>query len=441
MNVIFWYDWLLFPIYAFIVVKLFTAFGKRHYSGVTLKYFKYGLYAKFIGGIIFTIYHIYIYQGGDTVTYYDTGVKVYDFLFSDFSRYISLVFKSTANTAHLFPNVEGTNIFLESNFFPVRVVAVFAIFTFGCYLPITVMFTALSYLGIWYGFRSVTKLFPAMEKYIAISFLFIPSVVLWGTGIGKDSLTFGALCLLCGAAIRVFLFNYKLFKNILLIAIALSILLIIKSYIAYSFIISFSIGLCMQRVMLIQNKSTRIILFPLALIVLGIISYFSYQFFTTNPQFALNVMTENVLLLNKYLGESSGAGSAYDLGIDFENIHGFADLISVFPKSIFITLFRPYLWETKSPAMLLSALESSLLLFLFLKVLFKVKIRKIVSKLLANPFALSCLLFTLIFAGFVGISSGNFGTLVRYKIPCLPFFLLMLFILLYKEDVSKMKKI
>ncbi len=148
MNVIFWYDWVLFPLYAFIIVKLFTAFGKRHYSGVTLKYFKYGLYIKFLGAIIFTIYHIYIYQGGDTVLYFDTGTKVYDFLFTDFSRYMSLVFKATANTTHLHPEVMDSIVFSEANFFTARVVAICAIFGFGCYLPITVMFTAFSYLGI-----------------------------------------------------------------------------------------------------------------------------------------------------------------------------------------------------------------------------------------------------------------------------------------------------
>ncbi len=434
MNLIFWYDWVLFPVYAFILTKIFMAFAKRRYSGNTLKYFKYGLYIKFIGAIIFTIYHLYIYKGGDTVTYFDTGIKVYDYLFTDFDRYISLVFKPIAATANLYPEARDAVVFSEANFFTVRLVAIFAIPGFGCYLPVTVLFTGLSYIGIWYGFRSIARFFPNLEKYVAVSFLFIPSVALWGTGIGKDSLTFGALCLLCGAVIRIFLTYNKIFKNIVLGGIALYILVIVKSYIAYSFILSFLVGLGLQKIFLIKNRSVKIILIPVGIIIFSILTYVAYRFLSSNPQFALDVMAERVLFYNKYLGESSGAGSAYDLGINFEGTVGFEDIVRVFPKSIFITLFRPFLWEVRSPAMLLSALESLTIFVLFLKVLIKLKIWRIIPRLIANPFAISCLIFTLIFAGFVGISSGNFGTLVRYKIPCMPFFLLMVFILLYKND-------
>jgi hypothetical protein len=43
-------------------------------------------------------------------------------------------------------------------------------------------------------------------------------------------------------------------------------------------------------------------------------------------------------------------------------------------------------------------------------------------------------LFSFTFAFMTGISSANFGTLVRYKIPCMPFYILFL-VILYKEKV------
>jgi hypothetical protein len=45
------------------------------------------------------------------------------------------------------------------------------------------------------------------------------------------------------------------------------------------------------------------------------------------------------------------------------------------------------------------------------------------------PVLTMCFVFSLIFAISVGISSGNFGTLVRYKIPLMPFYLSGLYIL------------
>ena len=44
-----------------------------------------------------------------------------------------------------------------------------------------------------------------------------------------------------------------------------------------------------------------------------------------------------------------------------------------------------------------------------------------------------CLLFALSFAFVVGISTYNFGSLSRYKIPCTPFYMLFILILLFKD--------
>ena len=47
-----------------------------------------------------------------------------------------------------------------------------------------------------------------------------------------------------------------------------------------------------------------------------------------------------------------------------------------------------------------------------------------------------CFVFSVVFALFVGASTLNFGTLVRYKIPCLPFYLIALFLI---EEKVKQK--
>jgi hypothetical protein len=51
-----------------------------------------------------------------------------------------------------------------------------------------------------------------------------------------------------------------------------------------------------------------------------------------------------------------------------------------------------------------------------------------------DPNLTFCLVFSIIFAFAVGISSYNFGALSRYKIPCLPFYAAALVILLYNQS-------
>ena len=53
-----------------------------------------------------------------------------------------------------------------------------------------------------------------------------------------------------------------------------------------------------------------------------------------------------------------------------------------------------------------------------------------------------CFIFSITFAFAVGITTPNFGTLVRYKIQCMPFYIAMLFMLLdYKKSVVKKREL
>jgi hypothetical protein len=51
------------------------------------------------------------------------------------------------------------------------------------------------------------------------------------------------------------------------------------------------------------------------------------------------------------------------------------------------------------------------------------------SQIASQPILTFCFLFSIILAIGVGTNSGNFGTLVRYKIPLMPFYLSALFIM------------
>ena len=63
-------------------------------------------------------------------------------------------------------------------------------------------------------------------------------------------------------------------------------------------------------------------------------------------------------------------------------------------------------------------------------VLYKAGPLNFIRAILKDPVILYCLLFALLFALFVGATTANFGTLVRYKIPCIPFYIIALFLIL-----------
>jgi ABC-type sulfate transport system permease component len=96
-------------------------------------------------------------------------------------------------------------------------------------------------------------------------------------------------------------------------------------------------------------------------------------------------------------------------------------MLRLAPQAINASLFRPYLWEAKNPLMLMAAMESLFVLGLTLVVAVR-KPGKFLSSF-RDPYVMFCIVFSITFAFAVGVSTFNFGTLVRYKIPMLPFYL------------------
>lgn len=82
--------------------------------------------------------------------------------------------------------------------------------------------------------------------------------------------------------------------------------------------------------------------------------------------------------------------------------------------------------------MLLSAVESMFLLYLMLRLLLTSKLWRIYETVISEPLVAFALPFVIIMAIAIGLTSFNFGALVRYRIPILPFFLIMLVIINYR---------
>jgi hypothetical protein len=131
-----------------------------------------------------------------------------------------------------------------------------------------------------------------------------------------------------------------------------------------------------------------------------------------------------------YASSLEDQSSSYKLGNFSPTLGG---MLSQFPLAVNVTLFRPYLWEAKKVIVILSSIEAFLFLFLTLKILFVVGPTRIWKTITSDPTIQFCLIFSIIFAFAVGISSYNFGALSRYKIPCLPFYTLALVLIYYKN--------
>jgi hypothetical protein len=295
-----------------------------------------------------------------------------------------------------------------------------------------VIFAALSFIGVWKLYIVFTKLYPRLSKQLAYAVLFIPSVVFWGSGFLKDTVTLSCMGWVTHFFYIIFYENKKIVANSIFALIFLYIIYIIKSYIVMAFlpaILLWGVGLLSYKI-----KDTRLILF---------VRYFLYAsaiggIFVVGGkleaemfgEYNIESVASKSFVTRDYLFRISNEqdGSGYTLG-DFDpTILG---MLQQAPAGVNVTLFRPYLWEARKPIVMISALESLFFLIFTIVVVFRNNPIRVVQRVLSDETLQFCLIFTLVFAFAVGISTSNFGSLVRYKIPCLPFYTAFLIILYY----------
>jgi hypothetical protein len=164
---------------------------------------------------------------------------------------------------------------------------------------------------------------------------------------------------------------------------------------------------------------------------------FSQSFEQSLGHYSLDNVVETSQITRDYIAQTSGeSGSAYSLG-DFDpSLEG---MLTKAPAAINVALFRPYLWEARKPIIFFNALEAALLLIITLRVVFSLGPIKLWQGISASPNIQFCVIFTLVFAFAVGISTYNFGSLSRYRIPCLPLFGLALVLLFYRYNPPEKK--
>ena len=130
--------------------------------------------------------------------------------------------------------------------------------------------------------------------------------------------------------------------------------------------------------------------------------------------------------------------SVYSLGdLDYSTW----GILKKFPLAVNVTYFRPYIWESRKPIILLSAIESLWFLLLTIRTFYRVGIGNFFKIIGQEPMLIFTFLFAMIFAFAVGLSSYNFGALARYKIPCMPFYLATIYIIDYigYEKINQIK--
>lgn len=433
-------DIILFPLYVFIFHLFFAARRKKFKDPVLRFYHKYGFWVKVFSTIAITIFNLYLSVGDSTTLYYTEGHNIFKLILQDPAQAECLFSSGKDFSRNLIFDAGNQGYFSsEANFFIIRLVAIFSFFTFGRYLLINLFFSMIAFSGIWRLFRFFYELYPHLHKKLAVAVLFLPTVVFWSSGILKDPISMGMLGWMTYCIYYTFYKREEIFKNGLISIAAIWVLSTVKPYILFAFLPFFALYLLLSHLHLIKGVMSKLamILLVSVVIIAGFI-LMSEKLQDEMGSFALEKIGESVQMQQKnFIGMSDRAESSFSLGREYDG--SFSSLVRIAPLAINATLFRPYLWESKKISTLLSSLESLSLMLFTLFVLFKAGIWLFVSSIFKDPMVLFCFFFSIIFALFIGATTLNFGTLVRYKIPCMPFYIIALLLIQDKKMQQKHK--
>lgn len=404
------------------------------------KYFKWGLFAKLFAGLAFAGIYLIYYYGGDTTEYFLGTGNIVKLIFKDFGAFIKVFFGD--HSAEIYSYFDGTTgwptYWRDPNSFAVcRFNVIFYILSFGSYIGNTLLMNIFLYAGAWRFYRIIVKLYPKNEKWFAYALLFFPSVLFWSSGILKDGWSLAAILIILSTIYQITINQEKIFYNLIVLLIWSYIAIQIRPYIFYS---AFGAGLVwigFTFIKKVENKALRTVTLPFIIIVLWFSStlIFAQVSELAGERFgSLDKMIEQAQIIQNDLIKDYYGENSFDIGEFEATIPG---ILKKAPKAIVAGIFRPFIWEARNPLMILSGLENLILLFFSVYIVFSMKLKIFFQRFFSDPFLISTLIFSLTYAFMVGLTTANFGALVRYRIPALPFYLFFLLLMKIPSNPQK----
>jgi len=257
---------------------------------------------------------------------------------------------------------------------------------------------------------------------VAIATLFVPSFVFWSSGLIKEAVAIAGF----GWAIfgiHLWIEEGRAIPGWLLMVAGAVPILLFKAYILFPLVLAGGSWYYWAR----SLKRGRVRIRPAYVAIAGVLGVGGIallgQYF---PEYAPDTFSGRTYALQE-IGRGMGGGSNYALSGEIPTT--FAGQLAYSPAALLTSLFRPAIFEVRNLLMLASAVETTVLTVLFVRIPLTRSLRSVRRQIMDDPFLVFCAVFVIAFGIAVGLTSTNLGTLSRYRIPILPFFAVLLFVL------------
>ena len=332
------------------------------------KYFILGLTAKVVGGFMFALLTVYYYKGGDSLSYYKAAEDVTKIFTYNPVRVLELFFTTYENL-----DLTGDRVDMETVYFVngtdiwvmVKLIVIANFFGLFSYGTTTVLFAAVSFIGLWAAYSNLCKIYPKYSKHLMISFFMIPSIIFWGGGVLKDTVTMSCMGWMIYAFSNIFILKRRVWFSIFMTIISAILILYLKPYILYILLPTLMIWGQSNLKNIIKGSFIRIILIPIIILIISVSTFFVLKnVSSTAGKYDIDKLEHTLEGFQSWHGHlaSTQDQSGYTLGdVEFTP----TGYLKIAPAAFNVTFFRPYPWEIRNVPTLIGAIESLLVLLFF----------------------------------------------------------------------------
>lgn len=433
----------LFVVLVILVYGLFKATRMREKNPL-YKYYFPGLVVKISGAVIFCLVYGLTYSaGGDTVAYWWGGESLKNLFYSNWEYWVAEMFSSTTDEAffnHYSSSTGWPPTWLyrsDRHFFLCRIVSLVSLFIPGSFFGVSAFFGLISYNGIWKLFETLARHFPDSTKKLRYAILFLPSTLFWCSGVMKDTIVLAGICWIVYETDQFLRpgVKKKPIRMVLRILIWGWLILSVKPYVIIALAPAWLLWMNYSTLSKIKSTLLKYYLIPTFLTVSTLIIFQIYSLSTFESEYSPdNVLDQAMVIRNDFSTNSTYGGNKYSASkVDNSGL----GLVRVVPEALMSGLFRPFIWEARTPFILLSAVENVFIMYFLILAIYKLGIKGLLKFIRSHPLILFSFVFSILLAMIVGFTSVLFGALIRFRTPFLPFF--VSFVILAVGKVRSLK--
>jgi hypothetical protein len=412
-----------------IIIFSIAFWVQKKYVSRSVKLYWSALSLKIAAAISLGLLYKFHYSGGDTWTFYNSATKLSSLAKKDIFEYIKAFFSN-----HDPSTVENVLYVHDRSALFIKFISIFCLVSQDSYWICAMYFALISFFATWFLYKQVVYFLHDSAKAAALALFFFPSVVFWGSGLVKESLALSGIYFITAIFLK-FAYRSKVsWAEWLIVLLSMIITWWLKYYWAAIF---FVVILTSVIVILIRRR------LPLTKGRIVLSWLFFFLLICTLASFA-----HPNFYLERFLSVLVSNHDQFVAISDPENIIGYYNLqpklwsvLLNSPWALLSGLFRPLFFDATDILSLPYSIENFILLLLTISFLFSYRWdwwkpeadrhkRSETYTIWLFPILIYCMLLCILLA----ISTPNFGTLSRYRVGFLPFFV---FVLIYRNPLLK----